>query len=337
MSVDGVSEIYCRGLDKAEKIKSIEGVTGFWLEEPTELKKEDFIQIDLRLRGKPQNYFQIIQSFNPVSKLHWIYDEFFARERDDARVDHSTYRDNAFLDDEYIRVLENLINEDETYYNIYTLGEWGEVRAIIYNNWVREQFEPFDKLKYEILTGGLDFGYNNPAALVLAGVRDNEIYYFAEVYKTHLTNTELIDLVADKFTELGLQTWDVPLWADHEMDRIEEFQKAGFTISPAEKAVPVKNQIDFLKRMREHVSENCPNLIREQQGYKWKEDLRTGLTLDEPVKFRDHAMDAKRYAVYSLYFTLTGEKRKPELVLGGKSFVKGLGEWQSDQRTRPQD
>jgi phage terminase large subunit len=34
------------------------------------------------------------------------------------------------------------------------------------------------------------------------------------------------------------------------------------------------------------------------KSYKWKED-KNGLILDEPVKFKDHLMDAMRYAIYT--------------------------------------
>ncbi len=60
------------GLDDREKLKSIEGITSIWIEEATELTKEDFLQVDLRLRGRTKSYKQIMLSFNPISSLHWI-------------------------------------------------------------------------------------------------------------------------------------------------------------------------------------------------------------------------------------------------------------------------
>jgi phage terminase large subunit len=41
-------------------------------------------------------------------------------------------------------------------------------------------------------------------------------------------------------------------------------------------------------------------LLDEFKNYKWKTD-NDGNTLDEPVKFRDHLMDAMRYAIYSKF------------------------------------
>ena len=47
-----------------------------------------------------------------------------------------------------------------------------------------------------------------------------------------------------------------------------------------------------------------------------------------PVKFRDHAMDAGRYPVYSLFYDLIQlqEGRTQQLILGGDSFTKELND-----------
>lgn len=46
------SEILFAGLDDVEKLKSIYGVTGIWIEEASELLESDFNQLDIRLRGE---------------------------------------------------------------------------------------------------------------------------------------------------------------------------------------------------------------------------------------------------------------------------------------------
>jgi len=325
MNLGKKSEIYCRGLDKAEKLKSVERVTGFWLEEPTELNKDDFIQTDLRLRGKLPHYKQIMLSFNPISKLLWPYKTFFEQKKEGANTHHSTYKDNIFIDEDYKRILEGLENEDENYYNIYTLGEWGELRALIYDRWRVEDFE-FDKNAYDYLLGGLDFGYPSPSAFVLIGVKDWQIDFIDEVYKGHLLNSELVDLTKRTFEKYGLQYWDLPIYADHEQDRIAEFNHAGFNVLPAHKGGLVRDQINFIKRFFQRVHPRCVNYRKEIEGYKWREDKLTGDVLDEPVKFRDHALDAGRYPVYSIFYDLIQQQegRIQELILGGESLTKEL-------------
>ena len=60
----------------------------------------------------------------------------------------------------------------------------------------------------------------------------------------------------------------------------------------------VKDGIDFIKRHKLHITNDSINLLREITGYKWKQD-KDGNVLDEPVKFKDHLLDAMRYAIYT--------------------------------------
>lgn len=127
------NQIIFAGLDDVEKLKSIHGITGMWIEEASELIQEDFQQLDLRLRGFTPNYKQIIVSFNPISITHWLKTVFFDQKKSNARVIHTTYRDNKFIDDEYKSTLEALKEQDPYYYSVYALGEWGVTGKTVFN------------------------------------------------------------------------------------------------------------------------------------------------------------------------------------------------------------
>lgn len=126
------NQIIFAGLDDVEKLKSISGITGIWVEEASEIEQQDLQQLDLRLRGKTNYYKQIILSFNPVSILHWLKTFFFDDPPKNCRTVKTTYKDNRFLDDEYIRVLEALKEQDPYYYTVYALGEWGIIGKTIF-------------------------------------------------------------------------------------------------------------------------------------------------------------------------------------------------------------
>jgi len=119
------SRIIFAGLDDAEKLKSIYGITMVWIEEASEISLSDFNQVDIRLRGKTAYYKQIILSFNPINVNHWLKKRFFDTKDPDSMVVKTTYKDNRFLDDEAKKVLENFRDTDEYYYNVYALGNWG--------------------------------------------------------------------------------------------------------------------------------------------------------------------------------------------------------------------
>jgi phage terminase large subunit len=127
------NEIIFAGIDDPEKLKSIHGVTGMWIEEASELEQQDFQQLDLRLRGFTMNYKQIMITFNPISSLHWLKELFFDRKKKDSTVIHSTYLNNKFIDNTYKQVLESMKEEDEYYYMVYALGEWGVIGKTIFS------------------------------------------------------------------------------------------------------------------------------------------------------------------------------------------------------------
>lgn len=127
------SEILFSGLDDVEKLKSIYNITGEWLEEASELTEADFNQLDIRLRGKTTYYKQIIISFNPVSITHWLKRRFFDTPDERVRIHESTYKDNRFLDEENIRVLESFRDIDEYYYQVYCLGMWGVTGKTVFD------------------------------------------------------------------------------------------------------------------------------------------------------------------------------------------------------------
>lgn len=123
------SSIMFAGMDDPEKIKSIAGVTGIWLEEATEFDEKDVDQLNLRLRGESPSYKQIMLTFNPVSERNFLKAKFFDQINPRVSTLKTTYRDNEFLDDDYITELEDEIMGDENLRRIYVDGEWGIVKT----------------------------------------------------------------------------------------------------------------------------------------------------------------------------------------------------------------
>lgn len=119
------NEIIFAGLDDPEKIKSIAAITSVWCEEPTELNDKDFSQLELRVRGETQNYKQFILTFNPVDEDSWIKKRFYDKPDAQVKIIHTTYKDNAFLDADYIKHLTERVVANENLYRVYVLGQWG--------------------------------------------------------------------------------------------------------------------------------------------------------------------------------------------------------------------
>jgi phage terminase large subunit len=284
------NRIYFSGLDNPEKIKSAE-FTYIWIEEATDLNKEDYMQLGLRLgraKGKPA---KMLLSFNPIDQYHWLITDILDKPDDTIAIHHSTYLDNyENLNRAFIDELEGLIEKDENYYRVYTLGLPGILRNIIYSNYVIEGFKQEDPQFY-----GLDFGFNHPIAMTSVVMKDGEAWVSEEYYQRGKETNELI-----KWMDQSKISKHRPIYADSaEPDRIEMIKKAGYNIFPARKDVAAG--IDVVKSIKLHINSGASNLISEIRSYKYLEK-RDGTVTDEPVPFNDDLLDSLRYALFTTYF-----------------------------------
>ena len=122
------NQIICKGLDEPEKIKSIKGITGMWVEETTEFTSDELDQLDLRIRGEKPNYIQYIYSFNPISEDNEIVKRFVIEKKDlDCTVLHTNHTHNFFLTENDRAVLYALKDRNPLFYDVYCLGIPGVV------------------------------------------------------------------------------------------------------------------------------------------------------------------------------------------------------------------
>lgn len=288
----GDNWLHFGSLDDPEKIKSTDW-NDIWMEEANEFTYDDYSQLRLRMstepsKGDPIN--QMFMSLNPVDENHWIKTKVVDVEEECIDI-HSSFLDNPFLPAAYIKLLKGLERTDPNKWKIYGLGEWGSLENIIYPNWTPVNRMPNEELIDETFYG-LDFGFNAPSAMVKVQLVDMVPYEEQMLYESGLTNTDLIG----RIKELKVSEND-PIYCDNaEPDRIEEIRRAGFNAMPADKARPAG--IDFCQSLTPNILKSSTDLIKEIRGYSWKQD-KNMVVLDEPVKFNDHLMDARRYAYYS--------------------------------------
>lgn len=302
--------MYFMSLDDPHKIGSLD-YNDVWLEEAVEFTFNDFTQFNIRA-SRPGGNNQLFLSFNPISALHWIKTELVDKRKDIAE-NVSTYKDNIkHLPPELVKEIEDLINQDQNFYKIYTLGEWGVLENIIYGNWKtfskveidkETKVKTIDGNKVDDITYGLDFGFSNPSCLTEINWVENDFIAHELLYQSGLTNTELIER-AKKLIPEDVRYREI--YADHsEPDRIAEFYDADFNIHKAKKDVTAG--IDYCKTRMLGVTADSVNGIKELQSYKRRED-KDGNVMEEPVKFNDHFCDSMRYGAYSK-FDITGESK----------------------------
>jgi phage terminase large subunit len=289
------STLIFMGVDDQEKLKSIAGITGVWIEEGTELTPSDFEQIDLRLRGITPNYKQILITFNPISILHWIKGRFFDSGDDEilnkTTIVKTTYKHNRFIDDEYKQKLESI--KDPVTRSVYCDGDWGVLGNLVFTNWIAAEIP--DPERFSTYQAGLDFGFSiDPTVFIRVAVKDGVIYCIDEFYEHGLTNDRIAARLKDRIKGHSVYCDSA------EPKSIEELKRHGVNARPVVKGRDSKHYgIQLLKQYQIVIDpRRCPRLLAEIQGYVHKQD-KNGRNLPDPIDYDDHCIDALRYAMNS--------------------------------------
>ena len=297
------AQILFTGLDDPEKVKSItpaKGVlTDIWVEEATECQLNAIKQLEKRIRGRSQFKKRMTFSYNPVLKTSWLYTEYFVGlwqddkqfvEGNDISILKTTYKDNLFLAKDDIEGMEN--ETDPYYYEVYTLGNWGVLGAVIFKNW---KVEEFDKNKFSQYRHGVDWGFSDdPFAYVRASVDDlkkKKLYICDDIQSVGLSNDESAELIKD-VVKRDLVTAD-----SAEPKSVDQFRRLKINAKGAKKGPgSIEFGIKYLQGLEIIVHPSCQNIINELSTYKFKED-KSGNVLPIPVDKNNHGLDALRYAL----------------------------------------
>jgi phage terminase large subunit len=300
-------QVLFAGLDDVEKIKSITpekgAITDVWIEEATEVQRDDVKQLMKRQRGGDESTAKRLHmTFNPIYQQHWIYEDYFAPigwatdqteyVSPELSILKTWYIHNRFLTRQDV---DGLLNErDEYYRNVYTFGNWGVLGDVIFTNWRIEDLSDM-RPQFTNLRNGLDFGFaSHPAAISRSHYDANRkiIYIFEELYETGLTN----DLLSEEAKRICGNERIVGDSA--EPKSIAEMQNKGVSITGAKKGKDsITFGIDWLRQQTIIVDKRCVNHIKELQQYQWKKDANgNAVTPPKPIDKNNHLLDALRYA-----------------------------------------
>lgn len=291
------SQFMFSGLDDVEKLKSIEGVTSIWCEEATELTQEDFEQLDLRLRGEHGCLKQITLTLNPISEQHWIKKIFFDDPMEGVFTLHTTYRDNAFIDDEYRMVMENKKKTNPRFYNIYALGNWGTAEGLIFPSVKQRLIRPEEVAGLECVQG-LDFGYtNDPTAFHQSYVdkANKRLYVYDGFYEKGMSNAKIAEQIKAMKAHKHRTIAD-----SSEPKSIDYIKGKDVRIEGAQKgADSISSGIDFLSEFEIIVNAHLVEFMTEFNNYSWALD-KHGKATNKPVDDFNHFIDSLRYSVEPL-------------------------------------
>ncbi|MGN8946005.1 PBSX family phage terminase large subunit [Bariatricus sp. HCP28S3_E4] len=294
------SEIIFMGLDEETKLLSLNAIGTIFIEEAYEVPKPIVEQLNLRLRGNTANK-QMIIAFNPISKNHWLYDFCEVNPPESFIYVHSTYKDNPFLDDEYVHELEELYVRNPAKARVFCDGIWGiDAEGLVIQNWKEEIFDPMELssqgLEHRV---GMDLGWIDKSAIIetLYDRQNKTIYVFNEFYKSGCQLSEL----ADAIRNMNLQKSKIYVDAA-EPRSIQYFKNEGINaVGCAKGKDSVKAGLMFLQDNLIIVHPRCIHFIAELENFSYIKSKQTGEWTENTTHEWSHAIDACRYGYSDIY------------------------------------
>lgn len=308
------SEIIFTGLDEETKLLSLNDIGTVFVEEAFEVPLSLVEQLNLRMRGRTKNQ-QILMAWNPISKDSWLYDFSVVQPPESSIFVHSTYKDNPFLTDEYVRSLEELYKRNPAKARIFCDGEWGVIdEGLVFKNWRTEDFDIQDIISsnFERRVGS-DLGFVDPTTIVDSWYdkQHNRIYVTDCFYRSGCQ----LDTVAQEMERMIGKRAKVYM-DSAEPRSIEFFRLKGFNVRPCIKGQnSVAARIAFLQNQEIIVHPNCKDLIRELENFSYIKDKRTEKYTEQTTHEYSHAIDGLGYA-YSDIYTNNKLKTLDKSVLG---------------------
>ncbi len=317
------SQIIFRGMDKPEKLKSINDVTVIWCEECSEIKYEGFKELIGRLRH-PSLKLHFILTTNPVSKTNWCYKHFFIDKnnkvfkQDDNEVylaktiinndvyyHHSTVDDNYFVQDEYIKQLDEIKQYDEDLFRIAREGKFGTKGLkvlpkfkVAKHAWIEEKIKGIPR---HLRFVGMDFGFVTSYNAVIRCAVD-EINQDLYIYYCYYDKGKTDDITSQELVEFK-HSRELIIADCAESKTIQYYRQQGFNMIPCTKFPGSRLQNTKKARRFKNIycSEQCVPVVDELQDLVYKEG-KDGEIIEDEFNIDPHTFSALWYALDKFEF-----------------------------------
>lgn len=295
-------KVYCLGADSKKHVARIQGASMEYVygDEVTTWEQEVFQMLKSRLRCKHSHFDG---TCNPDSPLHW-FKEFLDS---DADIFQQSYViDDGALPPEIVAELKKEYS-GTVWYDRYILGKWAKAEGLVY--------PMFDNVcatverAYEQYAVSMDYGIQNPTAMILWGLCRGVWYAVREYYHSgRETGTQKTD--QQYYEELEKLAGSLParkLIIDPSAASFIALvrQKHRFQVWEADNAVleGIQHTASALSERQIMINDCCKRGIEELGLYSWDDSSND----DAVIKENDHFCDAVRYFVQTM--RLWREKR----------------------------
>lgn len=256
---------------------------------------------------------------NPEGPNHWFKVEWIDKKKEKNILHlHFTMDDNPSLDEETKERYRKMFVG--VFFQRFILGLWVLAEGIIYPNFdkIKHCIKPVDiPKKFDFFYVSSDYGITNPQVFLLCGIKyidgKPQVWILDEYYnkgtkknksgqEEKITKTD--DMFLKDYKKL-IKDIDVRkvIIDPSATSLINLFKQNKIAVKEADNSVidGINLVLNWLDEERIHiVEEKCPNIIREFNSYIWDEKAQEKGE-DKPIKQNDHALDALRYLLQTLF------------------------------------
>jgi len=281
-----------------------------------DLPKELFLQFFGRLSGKGLPRPLLLVEGNPSA--NYIKERYKDQQADILRsrgiyaITNGKTSDNPHITQEYIDRIK--ANYPEWWIARYLNSEWNDIKEMVFSEFdeARNVINPiaYDTIKHYKQRCGMDYGWNNPSAIVWAYVDyDGVITIYDEWGDTKQTG----DMIKKQALRYGrfITAGDYAMKGNKDDNGKSIWDKLCEPTGPGKQDGMllyecVKDTLgnivlfnSLLKQGKVRITRNCGSLIKETTNWKWKK-IKLGQEknlFEEPVNKDDHFIDAALYLV----------------------------------------
>jgi PBSX family phage terminase large subunit len=148
--------------------------------------------------------------------------------------------------------------------------------------------------------GGIDWGFRNPAALLVAITDDEgQLYVVEEVYGSRMTTDDLVLRAAELQRRYPIELWYCDAAEPGSIETFRRNDLPALAVAKGQNSIlhGVQAVSTRLRTKRLLVFQNCPNLIRESKLYRYPTPEERRLLGENPIDEHNHALSALRYLV----------------------------------------
>lgn len=258
---------------------------------------------------------------NPEGPYHWFKQNWIDQlsQRNAIRI-HFLMTDNPSLAPEVIERYER--SYSGVFYQRYILGQWVVSEGVIYDNFDKNTMvvDLSDDIKFENEWVSADYGTQNATVFkrwsLYKGVWYNtdEYYYSGREKSKQRTDSQFREDLEHFYERNGMDKRYVQIILDPAAASFKaELKQHGFRVKRAKNDVVngIRAQMSAMDKGQIKWTSKCKNTFKEINAYIW-DSKAADRGEDKPVKEHDHAMDADRYFVYTVFAKKSGFVRWEE-------------------------